>query len=103
MLCFTFLICFNVEKKMLSKKTATIDPIQTGLVWFSSDYILKVNRTKSNRILIYLAVRMTFSLKTEPNRTANTPKYRSGRAIWAEKHCLSFFFIRGYLFIFSWI
>jgi len=81
MLCFTFLICFNVEKKMLSKKTATIDPIQTGLVWFSSDYILKVNRTKSNRILIYLAVRMTFSLKTEPNRTANTPKYRSGRAI----------------------
>jgi len=43
------------------------------LVWFGSDFILEDNRTKSNRILFYLAVRMTFNLKTEPNRTANTP------------------------------
>jgi hypothetical protein len=57
----------------LSKKTAPTDPIQTGLVWFGLDFILKVNRTKPNHVLIYLAVQMTFTLKTEPNRTANTP------------------------------
>jgi len=58
---------------IVSKKTAPTDPTQTVLVWFGSDFILKVNRTKSNRVLFYLAVRMTFSLKTEPSRTANTP------------------------------
>jgi len=40
---------------------------------FGSGFIFKVNRTKPNRMLFYLAVRMTFTLKTEPNRTANTP------------------------------
>jgi hypothetical protein len=34
---------------------------------------LITNRTKPNRMLFYLAVRMTFSLITEPNRIANTP------------------------------
>jgi len=57
----------------LSKKTASTDPIQTALVWFGLNFILEVNRTKPNRILFYLAVRMTFSLKIEPSRTANTP------------------------------
>jgi hypothetical protein len=57
----------------LFKKTAPTDPIQTAFVWFGSDFILKVNRTKPIRILFYLTVWMTFTLKTEPNRTANTP------------------------------
>jgi len=43
-------------KKLLSKKTAPTDSIQNTFVWFGSDFILKVNRTKPNRILIYLAV-----------------------------------------------
>ena len=66
-----------LEKKLLSKTTAPTDPIQTAFVWFGLDFILKVNRTKPNRILIYLAVRMTFSLKTEPNQTEpRTPLIR---------------------------
>jgi len=63
----------ETTKKLLSKKIAPTDQIQTALVWFGSNFILKVNRTNPNRILIYLAVRMTFSLKTESNRTTNTP------------------------------
>jgi hypothetical protein len=43
------------------------------LVWFGLDDFLKTNRTKPNRMHFYLAVRMTFILKTEPNRTAITP------------------------------
>jgi len=50
------------------------EPNKTTLVWFGSDYILKVNRIKPNRMFFYLAVWMIFGLKTEPNRTANTPK-----------------------------
>jgi len=42
------------------------------LILFGSDFILEVNQTKPNRILNYLAVRMTFNLKTESNRTTNT-------------------------------
>jgi len=57
----------------LSPKTAPTDPTQAALVWFDSDCILKVNQTKPNRTHFYLAVRVTFSLKTEPTRTANTP------------------------------
>jgi len=45
-----------LKKKILSKKTAPTNPIQTTLVWFGSNFILKANRTKSNRVLIYLAV-----------------------------------------------
>jgi hypothetical protein len=44
------------------------------LVWFGLDDFLKINRTKPNRMLFYLAVWMIFLLKTEPNRTANTPR-----------------------------
>jgi len=43
--------------------------------WFGLDFIFKVNRTKPNRMLFYLVVRMTFTFKTEPNRTANTPTH----------------------------
>ena len=62
-----FYFDFNVgnKKNLLSKKTAPTNPIQIALVWFGSDFILKVNRTKPNRILIYLSVWMTFNLKTE--------------------------------------
>jgi hypothetical protein len=49
------------------------DPNRIGLVWFGLDDLLKTNRTKPNRMHFYLAVRMTFMLKTEPNRTAITP------------------------------
>jgi len=48
-------------------------PIQPKPHWFGSDFIFKVYRTKPIHILFYLAVRMTFILKTEPNHTANTP------------------------------
>jgi len=61
----------KTKKKLLSKKPH--QPIQSKPHWFGSDFILKVNRTKPNCVLIYFAVRMTFNLKTEPNRTANTP------------------------------
>jgi len=65
-----FSLYFNVENKNLyrPKKTAPTDPTQTALVWFGSNFIFKVNQTKPNRMLFYLAVHMTFNLKTEPNR-----------------------------------
>jgi hypothetical protein len=65
----------ETKKKSLFKKNRTnrSNPNCIGLIWFGSDFILKVNRTKPIRILFYLTVRMTFTLKTEPNRTANTP------------------------------
>jgi len=55
----------ETKKKLLSKKTAPTDQIQTalvwfGLVWFVSDFIFNVNRTKPNGILIYPVVRTTF-------------------------------------------
>jgi hypothetical protein len=40
--------------------------------WFDFVDFLKTNRTKSNRIYFYLAVKMIFMLKTEPNCTAIT-------------------------------
>jgi len=54
-------------------RTNRSNPNRIGLVWFGSDFIFKVNRTKPNRMLFYLAVQMTFTFKTEPNRTAKTP------------------------------
>jgi hypothetical protein len=59
------------QKKYCLKKPH--QPIQSKPHLFGSDFILKVSRTKPNCIFIYLAVRMTFNLKTEPNRIANTP------------------------------
>jgi hypothetical protein len=49
------------------------EPNLTALVWFGLDDFLKTNRTKLNRIPFYLAVKITFIFKTEPNLTANTP------------------------------
>jgi len=43
------------------------------LVWFGSAFIFKVNQTKPNCMPFDLAVQMIFTLKTEPNRTTNTP------------------------------
>jgi hypothetical protein len=45
--------------------------------WFGFVDFLKTNRTKSNRIYFYLAVKMIFMLKIEPNRTAITPNIHS--------------------------
>jgi len=54
---------------------------------FGLDFVFKVNRTKPNRMLFYLTVWMTFTLKTESNRTANTPKYTNAVfAIEVESH-----------------
>jgi len=50
-------------------------PTRIGLVWFGSNFVVKVNRTKPDRMLFYLAVWMTFTLKAEPNCTANTPTF----------------------------
>jgi len=55
--------------------------------------ILKVNQTKSNRMFFYLAIRMTFSLKTEPNRTANTPYLSYGICILSLKIEFVFWFL----------
>ena len=49
-------------------------PNQSKPHWFGLDDFLKINRTKPNRMFFCLAVWMTFMLKTEPNRTANTPR-----------------------------
>jgi len=57
----------------LSLKNHTNDPIPTALAWFGPEFILKVNWTKPNCMSFYLAVRLTFILKIEPNRTMNTP------------------------------
>jgi hypothetical protein len=48
------------------EKTASTDPTQTALAWFGLDCILKINRTKPNRMYFYLTVQMTFNLKTKP-------------------------------------
>jgi len=53
MLCFSFLTWFWCWKKELYRheKTAPTDPTQTPLVWFGSDFIFKVNRTKPHDFL----------------------------------------------------
>jgi len=45
MLCFSLLTCLMLKIKncIVSIKTAQTDPTQTALVWFGSDFILKVN------------------------------------------------------------
>jgi len=48
-------------------------PNQSKPHWFGLDDFLKINRTKPHHMHFYFAVWMTFMLKTEPNRTANTP------------------------------
>jgi len=67
----------KTKKCIVIGKTAPIDPTQVTLVWFGSDLILNVNRTKANRMSFYLAVRMIFRLKTELNRTVNTPNIKT--------------------------
>jgi len=47
------------------------DQTQTTFVWFGSDFILKVNGTKPNRMFFYLVILMTLSFKIEQNRTVN--------------------------------
>ena len=69
----------------LKNRTNRSNPNRIGLVWFGSDFICKVNWTKPNRMHIYLAARMTFNLKTEPNRTTNTPKYNNAMYIKRRK------------------
>jgi len=64
-----------LETKNFLVKKKPHQPIQPKLCWFGPDFILKVNRTKPNRMFFYLAVQMTFNLKTEQNCTANTPKH----------------------------
>jgi len=73
-------------KKITVQKNCTnrSNPTAIGLIWLGSDFIFKVNRTKPNRILFYLAVQMTFNLKTEPNRTADTPTF-GNQSITVEK------------------
>jgi len=61
---------------LYGKKTAPTDPTQTTLVWFGFYFKSQPNLTKPNCMSFYLAVRMTFSLKTEPNCIANTPKHK---------------------------
>ena len=67
------------KKCIVSKKLYQL--IQPKPHWFDSDCILKVNRIKPNHILFYLAVHMTFSLKSEPNHTINTPSPNSENKI----------------------
>jgi len=53
---------------IVTKKTAPTDPTQSVLVWFGSDFIFKVNRTKPNRMLFYLGFGRF--LPSKPNLTA---------------------------------
>jgi len=50
----TFKFDFNVvnKKKLLSKKTAPTDPIQTAMVWFGFYFRSQLNQTKPH---IYLS------------------------------------------------
>jgi len=57
-------------------------PNRIGLVWFGSDVILKLNRTKPNHIFFYLAVRMTINFKTKPKRTTNTLTWNMIFSFW---------------------
>jgi len=49
----------------LEKRVNRTNSNHIGLVWFGSDDFLKANRTKLNHILFYIAIRMTFMLKTD--------------------------------------
>jgi len=53
------------------EKTAAIDPTQTafGLVWLVRILFLKSIKPIQTVCFFYLAVQMTFTLKTEPNHT----------------------------------
>ena len=75
MLCFSLLSCFNVENKKIycidKNRTNRSNPNYIALVWFGSDFILKVNRIKPYFFLS--CSQITFNLKIELNHTANTP------------------------------
>jgi len=71
-LTFNLILMLKTKNCIGSQKNVTVEPIQTALVWFGSVFILKLNWTKPNCMFFYLAVRMTFSLKAEPNCTTNT-------------------------------
>jgi len=61
------------------EKTASTDLIQTafGLVWLVRILFLKSTEPTQTACFFYLAVRMSFILKTKSNRTANTSnKYK---------------------------
>ena len=68
---FNSILMLKTKNCIVSKKSH--QPIQPKPHWFGLDFILKVNGTKPNRMFFYLAVQMTFSFKTEPNCTGNTP------------------------------
>jgi len=68
---FPLLNLILMLEKIVSSRKKPHQPIQPKPPWFG--LVFKVNRTKPNCMLFYLAVRKIFNLKTEPNRTANTP------------------------------
>ena len=74
---FFFMLKIVRYNRYVLNRTNRTDPNRIGLVWFGLDDFLKINRTKPNRMHFYLAVRMTFMLKTEPNRTAITPTHNN--------------------------
>jgi len=56
-------------------------PNQPKLHWFDFYFKSQPNKPKLNYILFYVAVRITFNFKTEPNCTTNTPNWYHTYAI----------------------
>jgi hypothetical protein len=53
-----------LNKNIIKNRTNRTNPNRIDLVWFGLVLFLKVNRTKPNRMLFSLAVRVIFIAKT---------------------------------------